>query len=506
MLKRFFPYIFLMAVLAGLLAPFNIVDHFYYLLGVKNILNHGQWLPVVADVQNISKSIMDKPPLFFWFLAPFHFLTQKLPLEVSLRLPNVVLAIALIFFLYKKFEKKPFVFYVLTILITTSEFLTFTKGTRPDLLNLFLVIYANFLGFEILNKQKSFKKMGVVFLVYLLGIGVKGGTIIAFSAMPLLVYAGYLWIKTASAKNKTLPFQFILSHVIFLGLLAGIYLVLKHAWPHAVLTQTLQFSFESGRVNTDYLRLHFDPSKIHTLINIFFPFIFLWPVYFSYFKNRHETFDLFIKIWFLSALGIGFFLIQRADARAYFTLAFPFAYMMGTELQAYLKSTDRWKLTAWFHLFLFGVLWLLIIFSKDAQVFIVNNLLIIPLLVVLMTYLVSTALFIYHKNQKWLTSMFLSVGLFLVVYFLVFPYYETKNNPDQWMVNEIVRLDRAGQLSGYQHIHYHPAFIERDRYGEIFDHVYFALRYLYEERFEIKIESKPAPAKGLEIGKSLTVY
>jgi hypothetical protein len=503
MLKRFFPYIFLTAVLAGLFAPFNIVDHFYYLLGVKNILLHGQWLPVVADVQNISKSIMDKPPLFFWFLAPFHFLTQKLPLEVSLRLPNITLAIALIFFLYKKFEKKPFAYYLLIILMTTSEFLTFTKGTRPDLLNLGLVIYANFLGFDILNNKKSIQNLGLLFLIYFLGIGVKGGTIIAFSAMPLLIYAGYLWLKT---KNKTMPQQFILGHFIFLGVLAGGYLLLKQAWPQSIVTQTLKFSFESGRVNTDYLKLHFDPSKIHTLINIFFPFIFLFPVYRSYFQNRHETFDLFIKIWFVSALAIGFFLIQRADARAYFTLAFPFAYMMGTELQAYLKNKDQWKITAWFHWFLFGVLWLLIIFSKDAQVFIVNNLLIIPLLGLLMTYLISTVFFIYKKNQKWLTSMFLSVGLFLVVYFLVFPYYETKNNPDQWMVNEIVRLDRAGKLSGYHHIHYHPGFIERDRYGEIFDHVYFALRYLYEERFEIKIESNPAPSKGLEIGKSLTVY
>jgi hypothetical protein len=74
------------------------------------------------------------------------------------------------------------------------------------------------------------------------------------------------------------------------------------------------------------------------------------------------------------------------------------------------------------------------------------------------------------------------------------------------MVNEIVRLDRAGKLKGYKHIHFHPPIIERDRYGEIFDHVYFALRYLYEERFEIKIESKSSPSKGLEIGKNITVY
>jgi hypothetical protein len=204
------------------------------------------------------------------------------------------------------------------------------------------VIYANFLGFDILNKKKSIQWIFGLFLIYALGIGVKGGTIIAFSALPLLAYAGFLWLK-APAKNKTLPFQFIASHFIFLATLAGTYLFLKYQWPQTALTQTLMFSFESGRVNSDYLKPHLDLSKIQTLINIFFPFIFLVPAYVSYFKNRHEPFDLFIKVWFTVALGVGFFLIQRADARAYFTLAFPFAYLIGTELQAYLKSKNVWK-------------------------------------------------------------------------------------------------------------------------------------------------------------------
>lgn len=487
---------FLIALGVGVWAPLELTDNFYFLLPVKNILQHHQWFPVVSDIHLKSVSIMDKPPLFFWWLSAWHFFTGWLPLEIKTRLPNIVTSLILVFGLARYLKPKPYTWLTLFIFVTGGQFLTFSKNTFPDLLNLAWVISANLAGYHLLQNQFSLKKFSLFWSVILLGIFTKGGTIFAFSLAPLFVYAALLWFQSKGRHQASLLFLSLSLGI--LSLLAFSYLGLKIFWPQHALTQTLIFCFEAGRVNAAYLQFHFQLDKLYYLIQVFFPYSLLIPAFIDYFKNQKEPYDHFIKVWLLVSLLIGFFLIQRTDSSAYFTALFPLAYILGKTLWGYAQqSSVAWKKTGWFHLFFLGALFLAALSSPEVHALVLKFPLLLIVLGSLFSYLGATFCFLNFKKNKALPAMLIAIGIFIATYFAVYPQYLAWQDPSQKLMNRLIQLDRQKKLKDFQQLIYVTPKIYRDRYGQIFSHDYFALKYLWGDRLDIvyTTELRTQPSK-----------
>jgi len=373
-----------------------------------------------------SEIYSEKPPLFFWLIASFSFLTGGVD-EISARLPSAFAAlgcILLTFFLGKRLFNQRAGFFAALALLTSVEFFWLGRRGNIDMTLSFWVTLA--ISFFLLGLQDKKRSRSFYLIPYVvMGIGVLTKGPVGF-LLPFLTMVVYLLVTKNFRHFKKLEIPWGL---VFFILIISAWLIPACIQGGETYTQLIllrqnieRFADTWTHQQPFYYYLEVFPAGFIPWI-VLLPGALLWG--FSKDQTEHRLNFYFPLCWFLTIFI--FFSFSTSKRELYLLPLYPAASLLvGGFISSFISSPERHGIVAKFLFFPFyvlgGVFMLggigvcLLPFIKTP----VSGLLrFFPhLFIFILLFLVGGYLIISFVRKNNVMASFLTVALIMVVGFL----------------------------------------------------------------------------------------
>ena len=306
----------------------------------REMRDTGEWILPHLN----SDTYPDKPPLFFWLIALFSFVTGGVT-EISARLPSALAAagcILLTFFLGKRLFDRRAGLLSGFVLMTSVEF--FWLGRRGNIDMVFTLIVTLTLTFFFLGLKEEDKPRSFYLLPYLfMGLGVLTKGPIGF-LLPSLTIVGYLALtkNLKHLKKLEIPWGLVLFAGIVSAWLIPACIRGGEAYTNEILfTQTIdRFAHAWNHKKPFYYFLYTFPADFLPWV-LLLPGALVWGLSKTQRANRADFY--FPLCWFITIFI--FFSLSTCKRNLYLLPLYPAAsIMVGVFLSHYLFQLDRHNL------------------------------------------------------------------------------------------------------------------------------------------------------------------
>lgn len=327
-----------------------------FALVAREMLENHQW---VMPHRN-DYVYPDKPPLFFWCIAFFSYLSGEVN-SFTARLPSALSAMGVLFIMFQWVKNKSqnnddikLAYLTCFILLTSFLFFYEARMTQIDMLLCFFVTGAMVEGYRLISKERN----SVWFMALYMGLGTITKGPIAFM-LPIGACAIYIFLN--KLEWKSLPWKpVLLSFLIPLTWLAFLLIevIQKDEW---VYLNNLLFKQTVVRYVDSW---HHEQPFYYFLTTTLWDFFPWWPIFFMAlivsFKKWRSLPDKTKYAWCICLFVFIFFSIPKGKRNLYVLPVYPFAaYIVAQFLYYYIKSLEFPVFLKWFFKTLFFVFFLL---------------------------------------------------------------------------------------------------------------------------------------------------
>lgn len=327
-----------------------------FALVAREMLENHQW---VMPHRN-EYVYPDKPPLFFWCIAFFSYLSGEVN-SFTARLPSALSAMGVLIIMFQWVKNKSqnideikLAYLTCFILLTSFLFFYEARMTQIDMLLCFFVTGAMVEGFKLIAKERA----SVWPMALYMGLGTIAKGPVAF-LLPFGSCATYIFLNKIEWKNlpwKSLLISFLIPLTWITFLLIEV--IQKNEWSYL---NNLLFKQTIVRFADSW---HHEQPFYYFLTTTLWDFFPWWPILFmALFLTIRNWQTMHTKTkyaWCICLFVLIFFSIPKGKRNLYILPIYPFAaYIVAQFFYYYIKSTEFPAFLKWFFKIIFFIFLLL---------------------------------------------------------------------------------------------------------------------------------------------------